>query len=177
MPAGGFEAMVGRMLTHPRIDVALGTTYARAADRAHFRHLIYTGPIDAYYEYRYGRLPYRSLRFEFETVDRERVQPVGVINHPGAEPYTRVTEFKHLTGQVHPKTTIAREYSQSEGDPYYPIPNPDARALYGKYAARAAREANVTFVGRLAEYRYYNMDQVVASALAAVDRIATERVA
>jgi len=177
MPADGYEAMIGRMLDHPRIDVALSTSFTQAADRTRFHHLIYTGPIDAYYEYRHGRLPYRSLRFEFETLDRPQAQAVGVINYPGPQPYTRVTEFKHLTGQHHPKTTIAREYSLAEGDPYYPIPNPDARALYGKYAARAAREANVTFVGRLAEYRYYNMDQVVASALAAVERIAAERVA
>jgi UDP-galactopyranose mutase len=177
MPADGFETMIRRMLDHPLIDVSLGTTFAQAAGRTHFRHLVFTGPIDAYYEHRYGHLPYRSLRFEFETFDRSRVQPVGVINYPGAEPYTRVTEFKHLTGQVHDMTTIAREYPQAHGDPYYPIPNPDARAQYAKYAARAARETNVTFVGRLAEYRYYNMDQVVASALAAVDRIAAERVA
>src|SRR5579875_2840317 len=177
MPADGYAAMFRRMLDHPRIEVALSTTFEEAADRVRFRHLVYTGPIDAYYEYRYGRLPYRSLRFEFETFDRARVQPVGVINYPGPQPYTRSTEFKHLTGQTHPKTTIAREYSQAEGDPYYPIPSPDARALYAKYAARAARETNVTFVGRLAEYRYYNMDQVVASALAAVARIAAERVA
>jgi UDP-galactopyranose mutase len=177
MPADGFGTMIARMLDHPRIDVALSTTFERVIERARFRHLIYTGPIDAYYEYRYGRLPYRSLRFEFETLDRAQAQPVGVINYPGSEPYTRITEFKHLTGQDHPKTTIAREYPQATGDPYYPIPNPDARALYGKYAARAARERNVTFVGRLAEYRYYNMDQVVASALTAVERIAAERVA
>ncbi len=177
MPSGGFEAMIARMLDHPRIEIALSTSFDQAADRAQFRHLVYTGPIDAYYEYQYGRLPYRSLRFEFETLDRPQAQPVAVINYPGSEPFTRITEFKHLTGQTHPKTTIAREYPQVEGDPYYPIPSPQTRALYDKYAARSARERNVTFVGRLAEYRYYNMDQVVGSALAAVERIAAERVA
>jgi UDP-galactopyranose mutase len=177
MPACGYEALVSRMLDHPRIETALSTSFEEAADRITFGHVIYTGPIDAYYEYRYGRLPYRSLRFEFETLDRERSQSAAVVNYPGDEPYTRITEFKHLTGQAHAKTTIAREYPQADGDPYYPIPKPESRALYQKYAARAARERNVTFVGRLAEYRYYNMDQVVASALAAVDRIAAAQVA
>lgn len=177
MPANGFTTMVERMLDHPRIDVALSTTFEEAAGRARFRHLVYTGPIDAYYEYRYGRLPYRSLRFEFETLERARAQDVAVVNYPGPEPFTRVTEFKHLTGQLHEKTTIAREFPQAQGEPYYPIPRVENRNLYQKYAARAARERNVTFIGRLAEYRYYNMDQVVASALAAVDRIAAERVA
>lgn len=177
MPADGFATMVERMLDHPRIDLALSTTYEQAADRFRFRHLVYTGPIDAYYEYRYGPLPYRSLRFEFETLDRERAQEVAVVNYPGPEPFTRVTEFKHLTGQEHPQTTIAREYPQPAGEPYYPIPRAENRDLYQKYAARAAREQHVSFIGRLAEYRYYNMDQVVASALAAVERIAAERVA
>jgi UDP-galactopyranose mutase len=177
MPAGGYEAMISRMLAHPRIEVALSTTFAQAADRVAFDHLIYTGPIDAYYELRHGRLPYRSLRFEFETLDRPQAQAAAVINYPGPQPYTRVTEFKHLTGQVHDRTTIAREFALAGGDPYYPIPNPETRELYRKYEARAARERNVTFVGRLAEYRYYNMDQVVASALTAVERIAAERVA
>lgn len=177
MPRDGFAAMFERMLDHPRIDLALGTTFAEAADRVRFHHVIYTGPIDEYFGHAYGPLPYRSLRFEFETHDVEWKQPVAVVNYPGSEPFTRVTEFKHLTGQTHPKTTTAREFPSAIGDPYYPIPAPENKALFAKYAARAATEANVTFVGRLAEYRYYNMDQVVASALSAFERIATERVA
>jgi len=177
MPRDGFAAMFERMLEHPRIDLALGTTFAQAADRVRFHHVIYTGPIDEYFGHMYGPLPYRSLRFEFETHDVEWTQPVAVINYPGSERFTRVTEFKHLTGQTHAKTTIAREFPSATGDPYYPIPAPENKALFAKYAARAAAEVNVTFVGRLAEYRYYNMDQVVASALSAFERIATERVA
>jgi UDP-galactopyranose mutase len=177
MPRDGFGALFARLLDHPNIDVVLGMTFDRAADRARFHHVVYTGPIDDYFERCYGRLPYRSLRFEFETLDMPRYQAAAVVNYPGPEPFTRVSEFKALTGQAHPKTTIAREYAQPEGDPYYPIPRPENRALYAKYAARAAAERNVTFVGRLAEYRYYNMDQVVASALATFERLAERRVA
>ncbi|MEO6990026.1 MAG: UDP-galactopyranose mutase, partial [Candidatus Baltobacteraceae bacterium] len=177
MPRDGYAALVERLLGHPRIEVALGTSFEALGNRVRFRYLVYTGPIDAYFEHRFGALPYRSLRFEFETIERERFQPVGVVNFPGDEPYTRVTEFKHLTGQAHAATTIAREYPRSAGEPYYPIPTPANRALYAKYAAKATSETNVAFVGRLAEYRYYNMDQAVASALAAFERIARERVA
>jgi len=177
MPVDGFTAMFERMLDQPTIDVVLGTRFEDIADRIRFDRLVYTGPIDAYFGYRYGALPYRSLDFQFETHEVERYQRVAVVNYPGAEAYTRITEFKHLTGQKHPMTTIAREYPRATGEPYYPIPRADNRALYAKYAAKAAAEANVTFVGRLAEYRYYNMDQVVASALAAFEQLATERVA
>jgi UDP-galactopyranose mutase len=177
MPRDGYEAMFRRMLDHPGIEVALGQRYEDVADRVRFDHLIYTGPIDAYFEHCFGALPYRSLEFEFETLPVERHQPVAVVNYPGAQPYTRVTEFKHVTGQQHPLTTIAREYPRAYGEPYYPIPRPENRALYAKYATKAAAEANVTFVGRLAEYRYYNMDQAVASALATFEELATERVA
>jgi UDP-galactopyranose mutase len=177
MPRDGFAAMFERMLDHPKIDLVLGTRFESIADRVRFKRLVYTGPIDAYFENRYGALPYRSLEFSFETYPVERYQRVAVVNYPGAEPYTRITEFKHLTGQRHAQTTIAREYPRASGDPFYPIPNADNRALYAKYAAEAESEPNVTFVGRLAEYRYYNMDQVVASALRTFEELATERVA
>ena len=177
MPLDGYAALFSRMLDHPNIEVVLGERYETIADRIRFDHLVYTGPIDAYYEHRFGRLPYRSLEFRLETLERERFQETAVVNYPGPEPFTRITEFKHLTGQQHPKTTIAREYPRASGDPYYPIPRPENRAAYAKYARKAAAEANVTFVGRLAEYRYYNMDQVVASALETFEALATERVA
>jgi UDP-galactopyranose mutase len=177
MPRDGYEALFRRMLDHSNIEVTLGHRFERIADRVRFNHLVYTGPIDEYFGHCFGPLPYRSLEFRFETFDCQRHQPVAVVNYPGAEPFTRVTEFKHLTGQQHPKTTIAREYPRASGAPYYPIPRPENRALYAKYAAKADAESNVTFVGRLAEYRYYNMDQVVASALATFEDLATERVA
>jgi UDP-galactopyranose mutase len=177
MPRDGFAALIARMLEHPNIELSLGTRFEEIADRVRYDHLVYTGPIDAYYEHRYGRLPYRSLEFAFETLDVERFQATAVTNYPGDEAFTRITEFKHLTGQRHPRTTIAREYPCAAGEPYYPVPRAENRALYAKYAAKAAAEAHVTFVGRLAEYRYYNIDQVVASALATFEDLATERVA
>ncbi len=180
MPADGFTAMIGRMLANPRIEVVTGCDYRTIADRVIFNRLVFTGPIDEYFGHRYGRLPYRSLEFDFETVDREWVQRAGCINEPDeAVPYTRTTEYKHLTGQRHAKTIVSREYPRADGEPYYPIPRDDNRALYERYRKLAARETHVTFAGRLAEYRYYNMDQVVASALvkfealAAVDAVAS----
>ncbi len=176
MPRDGFTDLFTRMTAHPRIEIALGTEYRSIVDRVRFRHLIYTGPIDAFFDHRFGTLPYRSLRFAFETVDRDYVQSVGCINEPDESvPFTRTTEYKHLTGQIHSKTIVSREYPTADGDPYYPIPRPDNRALYEQYAALAARERHVTFVGRLAEYRYYNMDQVVASALATFADLARDR--
>lgn len=177
MPKAGYEALFARMLDHPNIEVALGERYEDLPKSLRFEHLVYTGPVDAYFNYCFGPLPYRSLTFEFQTHRVERFQSVAVVNYPGPEPYTRVTEFKHLTGQRHPWTTISREYARDAGEPYYPIPTPENRAAYAKYAAKAATEGRVTFVGRLAEYRYYNMDQVVASALRTFDELAARRVA
>ena len=173
MPADGFAAMVGAMLAHRKIDVVTGLDYRAAVDRVRFRHVVYTGPIDEFFDERFGKLPYRSLRFEFETRDVAWVQPVGCVNEPSeAVPFTRTTEYKHLTGQSHAKTILSREYPCAQGDPFYPIPRPDNRELYRKYAALAEKQRGVTFVGRLAEYKYYNMDQVVASALATFDDLA-----
>lgn len=168
MPTDGYTAMVERMNADPRIEVVTGHDFKTIADRARFRHIVYTGPIDEYFDFRFGRLPYRSLRFEFETLDRDWLQSVGCINEPSESvPFTRTTEYKHLTGQRHIKTIVSREFPRADGDPYYPIPRPENRNLYERYRRLAEREPNVTFVGRLAEYRYYNMDQVVASALVA----------
>lgn len=172
MPQRGFGALVARMLEHPRIDVALGTPFESLGAELRYDRLIYTGPIDRYFGLCYGALPYRSLRFAFETLDVERFQSAACINYPGVEAYTRITEFKYLTGQSHAKTTIAREYPTETGDPYYPIPRAENRALYERYATKARAERHVTFVGRLAEYRYYNMDQVVASALETFEDLA-----
>ena len=175
MPAAGYTAMCAKMLAHPRIDVQTGVDFVDAAERVRFDRIVYTGPIDEYFEHRFGPLPYRSLRFEFETLDCTEYQPVAVINEPDElVPYTRTTEFKHLTGQTHLRTTIAREYPAEEGEPYYPVPRPDNRALYARYAKLAGRETNITFVGRLAQYKYLNMDQVVAAALRAFEAIAQD---
>jgi UDP-galactopyranose mutase len=172
MPRDGYSSMFTAMLDHPNIRVELGVDFEAVRERHRFAHIVYTGPIDAYFAYCYGRLPYRSLRFEHEHLPTtERLQETGTFNYPNDHAYTRITEFKHLTGQKHPGTSIVREYPQAEGDPYYPIPTEQNEALYQRYAALAAGEVGVTFVGRLAQYRYYNMDQAVGAALTAAARL------
>ena len=172
MPAEGYTAMFARMLDHPNIDLRLGTDFAELADGIDYDLLVYTGPIDEYFGHRYGRLPYRSLRFEHRSLPVAQHQAVAVVNYPDeAVPYTRVTEYKHLTGQIAPVTSVTYEYPAAEGDPYYPIPRPENQALFKRYEALALAEPQVLFVGRLATYRYYNMDQVVGQALAAYRKL------
>ncbi|MFY9514373.1 MAG: UDP-galactopyranose mutase [Rubrivivax sp.] len=172
MPAQGYTVMFQQLLDHPGIEVHLGQPYAGRADRAGFDRVVYTGPIDAYFGHTLGPLPYRSLRFRHEHLPGvERFQATGTVNYPLSEAYTRITEFKHLTGQRATGTSIVYEYATDEGDPYYPIPRPENEALYKRYEAlaEAAAADGVVFVGRLAQYRYYNMDQVTASALKLAD--------
>lgn len=166
--------MFERILATPGITVLLDTDYRTARKEIEYKHLIYTGPIDEYFDHCFGRLPYRSLRFEPETLQKEYYQPVMQVNYPNDYDFTRIVEIKHATGQKLPVTTIVREYPQDhtpDNEPYYPIPATDAQALYQKYAERAAQEKNVSFVGRLATYRYYNMDQVVGMALAEFEKL------
>ncbi len=165
MPAQGYTAMFRRMLRHPNISVMLNTDFRDVADLVPHRHVVYTGPVDAFFDRRLGRLPYRSLAFDFVTHDEPRVQEVGTINYPNDYAYTRRTEMTHLTGQRGAKSVLVYEYPRATGDPYYPIPRPENRALYEEYRALAAERPDVTFVGRLGTYQYYNMDQVVAQAL------------
>ncbi len=172
MPAEGYTRMFERVLAHPDIELMLGVDFADIRDRISYDALIYTGPIDEYFDHRYGKLPYRSLQFRHETVNCVQFQQVAVVNYPDeAVPYTRVTEYKHLTGQESPVTSITYEYPAAEGDPYYPIPREENQQLFKRYEALALAEDKVTFVGRLATYRYYNMDQVVGQALAAYRRL------
>jgi UDP-galactopyranose mutase len=173
MPLNGYTAMFGNMLDHPNITVQTGVDFADCDVRAD--HLVYTGPVDEYFGHRFGPLPYRSLEFRHETHDVARFQPVAVVNYPAPDvPYTRITEYKHLTGQTAPRTSISYEFPQAEGDPYYPIPRAENQALYRRYAALADALPDVSFVGRLATYRYYNMDQVVGQALATYRRLAPD---
>jgi UDP-galactopyranose mutase len=166
MPALGYTRMFARMLDHPLIQVRVSCDLEQVRSQEVFGHLVYSGPIDAFYGYRFGRLPYRSLSFEHEHLPRvDRFQPVGTVNFPNDNAYTRITEFKHLTGQTCQGTSIVREYPQAEGEPYYPIPRPENEALFKRYDELAQAEDHVSFVGRLAQYRYYNMDQVVGAAL------------
>ena len=171
MPLHGYTRMFQRMLAHPNITLLLQADFKELRHAIRYKHLIYSGPIDEYFEQCYGPLPYRSLRFEWQTVDQAQVQPVAVINHPNQHAYTRVTEFKHLTGQEHRKSSLVYEYPCAEGDPYYPIPRPENAELYRKYKALADATPNVHFLGRLGSYRYYNMDQCVGQALALFDRL------
>jgi UDP-galactopyranose mutase len=171
MPAAGFTRMFERMLSHPKIKIMLQTDYQEIRDEVQYSRVIFTGPIDEFFEYRFGRLPYRSLSFEHVTLDAEWHQPVAVVNYPQTQAYTRVTEYKHLTGQEHPKTSLTFEYPCDHGDPYYPVPRPENQKLYKAYERLALAQTNVWFVGRLATYRYYNMDQVVGQALATFRRI------
>lgn len=172
MPREGFTAMFRNMLDHRRIDVELGVDFQAIRDRVRYDRVIYTGPIDAYFGHVYGKLPYRSINFRHETLRQTQFQDVGTVNYPAEDvPYTRITEYKHLTGQSHDQTTITYEYPCADGAPYYPIPRPENQALYKRYAALAESEPRTLFVGRLASYRYYNMDQVVGQALSVFRRI------
>ena len=165
MPEGGYTKMFEQMVSHPNIHLMLNTDYKEVKNEVNYKKLIYTGPIDSYFDFCFGRLPYRSIDFKFETHETELVQPTATINYPEVHPYTRSTEFKYLTGQKHHRTTIVYEYPQAEGDPYYPIPRQENSALYTRYEKLAATINDVYFTGRLGTYKYYNMDQVVAQSL------------
>ncbi|UUF00318.1 UDP-galactopyranose mutase [Xanthomonas hortorum pv. pelargonii] len=172
MPLHGYTRMFERMLDHPNIKVMLNTDYREIRDELDYDQLVYSGPVDEYFDYCYGKPPYRSLKFEHSTVDQEHFQAVATVNYPAEDvAYTRITEYKHLTGQQHPKTSLTHEYPSADGDPYYPIPRAENAALYRRYERLAAETPNVTFLGRLGTYKYYNMDQVVGQALALFKRI------
>jgi UDP-galactopyranose mutase len=175
MPLHGYTRMFERMLDSPNIKIALNCDYAELASEVNYREMIYTGPVDAFFDYRYGKLPYRSLEFKHETHHVEQFQAAPVVNFPNEHAYTRVTEFKYLTGQEHPKTSVVYEYPQAEGDPYYPVPRRENAELYAKYKALADATPGVRFVGRLATYKYYNMDQIVAQALTTYAKISGEK--
>ena len=171
MPRDGYTVMFQQMLSHPNIKVMLNTDYREIVDAIPYKFMIYTGPIDSFFNYCYGHLPYRSLEFKFETYDSKTFQPTGTVNYPNEQAYTRITEFKYLTGQSHEKTTIVYEFPKAEGDPYYPIPRPENAEIYKKYQRLANAMTNTFFTGRLATYKYYNMDQVVAQSLTLLEKI------
>ena len=171
MPLHGYTRMFERILSHPNIKVMLNTDYRDIEGMIPYGEMVYTGPIDEFFEYRFGKLPYRSLEFRFATIDQPVFQEAPVINYPNENPYTRCTEFKYLTGQQHPKTSVVYEYPRDDGDPYYPVPRPENASIYRQYQTLAERTPDVHFCGRLATYRYYNMDQVVAQSLALYKRL------
>jgi UDP-galactopyranose mutase len=170
MPRNGYTAMVRKMLEQPNIQLLLNANWKQVSDQINYNRLIYTGAIDEYFGYKYGPLPYRSLRFERIIHHIERAQLTGTVNYPNEYDFTRVTEVKHLTGQISPSTVLLYEYPepyrQGDNTPYYPIPTTTNREHYIEYAKEAkSLEGRVWFAGRLADYMYYNMDQAVASAL------------
>ena len=171
MPLHGYTRMFEKMLRHPNIKILLNTEYHEVKQWLSYRELIYTGPIDEFFDYRYGKLPYRSLDFAFKSFHTSIFQPVAVVNYPNENEYTRITEFKYLTGQEHPMTSVVYEYPRAEGDQYYPVPRPENAELYKRYKTLAEATPDVHFVGRLGTYKYYNMDQVVAQALMLFKRI------
>ncbi len=170
-PKYGYTRMFNKMLANPNIHILLQTDYKNIIENISFDHMIYTGPIDYFFDYVHGKLPYRSLIFEYETLPMEYYQEVGTVNYPNDYDFTRITEFKHLTGQKHPWTSIAREYPVAEGEPYYPVPTEINQELYHRYKSEAQKLTSVHFLGRLAEYRYYSMDQVIGKAFQFLNEI------
>jgi UDP-galactopyranose mutase len=175
MPLNGYTRMFENMLDHPNIKIMINTDYREIEREFLFKEMVYTGPVDEYFGFRFGKLPYRSLEFKHEVHDKEMFQVAPVVNYPQEHAYTRITEFKYLTGQPHQKTAVVYEFPRAEGDPYYPVPRPENAALYKQYEGLAQATPRVHFVGRLATYKYYNMDQVVAQALTVVAKLHGER--
>jgi UDP-galactopyranose mutase len=169
MPRDGYTSLIKRILAHPNIEVALCTDFHEIVGELSFAKLVYTGPIDRFFDYRHGALLYRSLRFELRHHAIDRIQNTSVVTYPDTRPYTRSCEFKILTGRDAPGTTIAYEYPEphvpGETTPYYPIPTRETRTRYQRYAQDARALENVFFCGRLGSYQYLNMDQAVAQAL------------
>jgi UDP-galactopyranose mutase len=172
MPQHGYTRMFEKILGHENIKIMLNTDYKEVMKEIPHKAVIYTGPIDSYFDYCYGKLPYRSIEFKFETHDKETFQATGTINYPNEQAYTRITEFKYLTGQTHHKTSVVYEFPKAEGDPYYPIPTAENAAKYKKYELLTGTLPNTHFTGRLGTYRYYNMDQVVAQSLTLFKKLA-----
>ncbi len=171
MPKNGYTRMFEKMLDNPNIKIMLNCDYREIADQIRYKEMIYTGPVDSFFNYRYGKLPYRSLEFKHETHDKDKFQDAPVVNYPNEQAFTRITEFKYLTGQEHKKTSVVYEFPQATGDPYYPIPRKENAEIYAKYKTLADERSDVHFVGRLATYKYYNMDQIVAQALMTYGKI------
>jgi len=171
MPLHGYTKMFEKMLDHQNIHILLNTNYRDILSEISYNKMVFTGPVDEYFNFCFGKLPYRSIKFKFETYDKDVFQETGTINYPNDYDFTRITEFKYLSGQIHNKTSVVYEFPQPDGDPYYPIPNTDNASLYQKYKELADNLKDTFFVGRLATYKYYNMDQVVAQALSAFKKI------
>ena len=173
MPLHGYTKMFERMVCHPNIKILLNTDWREVKALMPAREIVFTGPVDEYFDCRLGKLPYRSLEFRHETRDASEGQVAATINFPNDHAHTRTTELKWITGQTHAKTDITYEYPRASGDPYYPIPSPACNALYARYKELADSTCGVHFAGRLGTYKYYNMDQVVGQSLALFDKLSS----
>ena len=189
LPAAGYTRLFEKMVDAcgAKLKIVLNSDFREVLPHISYKYLVYTGPIDEYFDCCFGPLPYRSLRFERESFTSQTLkgregiagkkgfwQPAMQVNYPNTESYTRIVEIKHATGQTCENTTIVKEYPVNFGpgqEPYYPIPASDAAAIYSKYKEKVAFEKNVSFIGRLATYRYYNMDQVVGMALKEAEKL------
>ncbi len=166
MPEEGYAEIFKKMLNHKNIEIILNTNYKQIINDVKFSKMVYTGPIDYFFDYKYGKLPYRSLDFIWENHQHESFQDAAVVNYVEEKPeFTRITEYKKITGQESEITTISKEYPNFKGEPYYPIINESNNSVHKKYFLEAKKLKNVLFLGRLAEYKYYNMDQVIMNAL------------
>ncbi len=170
-PKHGYTKMCENMLRSKKIKILLNTDYKEIISDIKYDVLIYTGPIDYYFDYEFGELLYRSIDFKFETYDMNSYQPTASTRYPKDYDYTRITEFKKMTGQKHQKTTILKEYPCFGKEPYYPYPTSEWKNMYEKYKAKADLEKNTIFLGRLAEYKYYDMDDVIAKALECFEKL------
>jgi UDP-galactopyranose mutase len=166
MPKDGYAKMFEKILNHKNIEVILNTDYKNIFESVKFDKMIYTGPIDYFFDYKFGKLPYRSIKFVFKNYQKEKMQDTAVYNYVGNETeFTRVTEYKYLTAQNSKSTTLSFEYSEKNGEPFYPIPNEENKKQYSLYKNESKKIESVLFCGRLAEYQYYNMDQVIAKSI------------
>jgi UDP-galactopyranose mutase len=175
LPLGGYTQMFEKILNHPNITVKLNTDFFSVRDALkNYEKLFYTGPIDQFFDFKFNvkdHLEYRSINFVHETLNQEYFQENSVINYPNEEGFTRIVEYKYITKQKHPKTTIVKEFTTDKGDPYYPVPNPKNQSIFNEYKKEADKLQNIYFVGRLANYKYFNMDQAFKNALDLFDQL------
>ena len=173
IPSKGYTAMVENMINHENIHLLLGCDYNDVKDKFSSKLTVYTGELDRFFDYKFGKLAYRSVKIEFKTFEQEQFQQAPVVNYPNDYDFTRITEFKHLTGEKSPKTTVCFEYPSAEGLPFYTVPNKenqDLREQYMQEVKQLEDTGNYLFIGRLAEYKYYNMDLAIESAIKRVSQ-------
>ena len=169
LPQGGYTKLFDKLLNNSLITVSLNTDYFDVKKTfGSFEKVFYTGPIDRFFEFKFNvgkELEYRSIRFQFETLNQEYFQENSVINYPNEEAFTRIVEYKYFTGLKSTKTTIVKEYPCDDGEPYYPVPTVQNQEIYNEYVKEEKKLKNIYFVGRLANYKYFNMDEAFKNAL------------